>query len=350
MDVRERTLAVLRGEKPDKLPWLAYSFLMPPVGSAERMLRNMGLGLVLRLRVWREEMPNVIVEERTIGNICERIYITPLGKVSTRLRTGLRSFAGGVWAIEPLVKDLRDYEVVEFMIKDTVYSPDYEAFMEAERNLGGDGLAYVRVEPSPFQKLMKDLMGYRNLALGIYRYRRELEALMEVIARKQDELYHIVAESPAEVVLLPENTNSVFTSPELFERYCLPYYKRRTDMLRAKGKIVMAHMDGKLRVLKDLIAKTGFTAVEAFTPPPMGDLSLEEAWATWGDDFPIWVNFPGSVCLLGLEKLREYAIMLVKQGVAHGRMILSVTEDLPPPLVGNLKTITEVVNAYGALL
>ncbi|MEM2905197.1 MAG: uroporphyrinogen decarboxylase family protein, partial [Candidatus Bathyarchaeia archaeon] len=147
-----------------------------------------------------------------------------------------------------------------------------------------------------------------------------------------------------------ENTNSVFTSPALFERYCLPYYRKRAEMLRARGKLVMAHMDGKLRALKGLVAKTGLTAVEAFTPPPMGDLPLEEAWATWGDDFPIWVNFPGSVCLLGVEKLREYAVELVKKGAAHGRMILSVTEDVPPPLVENLRTITEAVNAYGAAL
>ncbi|MEM2905198.1 MAG: hypothetical protein QW587_05620, partial [Candidatus Bathyarchaeia archaeon] len=204
MDVRERALAVLRGEKPDRLPWLAYSFLMPPVGSAERELRNMGLGLVLRLRVWREEMPNVSMQERMVGGLCERSYLTPVGKVSTRLRTGLRSFAGGAWTIEHLVKDVEDYEVVKFMFEDTVYTPDYGSFTEAERNLGGDGLAYVRVEPSPFQKLMKDVMGYRALALGVHLHRRELEALIDAIARKQDELYRIVADSPAEVVLLPE--------------------------------------------------------------------------------------------------------------------------------------------------
>lgn len=345
MDVRERTLAVLRGEKPDKLPWLGYYGLTPSTGEAERELRDRGLGLIFRLRVWREEMPNVTVEERTTGEIRERVYATPVGKLTEKWRTMAKPNL--TWRTEYLVKKPEDYEVAHFMIRDTVYVPDYEPFIEAEQNLGGDGLAYVRIEPSPFQKLMKDLMGARNLATGFYRDRKDVERLIHAVATKQEELYRLVADSPTEVVQIPDNINSVFTSPAFFEQFCLPYYRQRAPVLRAKGKIVMCHMDGRLRALKDLISEAGLDCVEAFTPPPMGDLSLDEAWAAWGDDLPIWVNFPASVCLLGAERLRKYARELVRKGVAHGHMLLGITEDLPPPLIENTRIITDIVNAFG---
>jgi len=345
MDVRERTLAVLRGEKPDKLPWLGYYGLTPPAGAAERELRNKGLGLILRLRVWREETPNVSVEERSSGEVRERTYVTPVGKLTEKWRTIAKPNLA--WRVEYLVNKPEDYEVAEFIIEDTVYIADYEPFIEAERNLGGDGLAYVRIEPSPFQKLMKDMMGVKNLAVGFHRHRRGLKRLIHVIARKQEELYRIVADSPTEVVQIPDNINSIFTSPAFFEQFCLSYYKQRVPILKAKRKIVMCHMDGRLKALKDLIGQAGLDCIEAFTPPPMGDLPLDEAWATWGDERPIWVNFPATVCLLSVEKLREYATELVKKGVAHGHMLLGITEDLPPPLIENTRIITDIVNAYG---
>lgn len=45
--------------------------------------------------------------------------------------------------------------------------------------------------------------------------------------------------------------------------------------MHKKGKLYMAHMDGKLKSAKDLIARTDIDIIEGFTPP-MGNLSLQE--------------------------------------------------------------------------
>jgi len=358
LNVRERVMAVLHREKPDSLPWLSYSYFLP-TGLWERKLRNMGLGVVLRVKIYDEETPNVRIEERREGNILHRTYHTPVGTVSTKLRTGMTKFVatrpgesllssyGGTWIVEYMIKDLSDYDVVKFMIEDTIYTPNYQPLIDAVRNLDGDGVIFARVDPSPIQKLMKELMGYRNLALGIYRYRKEFEKLLGIIGRKQEEIYRIVADSPAELVHIPENINGIVTSPKLFKKYCLPFYKKNIGTLHAKNKICIAHMDGKLACLKELINQTDIDVIEAFTPPPMGDMSIEEAKTAWEDKFVIWVNFPGSVCLQGTTMLKEYAINLVKSLIPSHLFIMGVTEDIPPPVDVNLATITEVVLEYG---
>jgi len=359
LNVRERVMAVLNREKPDKLPWLSYSYFLP-TGSWERKLRNMGLGVVLRVRIWDEETPNVKLEEGRKGNILHKTYRTPVGSVFTTQRTGMAKFAagsrpgetaggtyGGVWTTEHMIKDLPDYDVVRYIVEDTIYTPNYQPLIDAVTNLGGDGVVFVRVEPSPFQKLMKELMGYRSLAVGVYRYRKEFERLLEVIGRRQEEIYRIVADSPAELVQIPENINGIVTSPQFFERYCLPFYKKNIKTLHARDKICLAHMDGKLACLKRLIKQTDLDVIEAFTPPPMGDLTIEEAKSAWHDKFVIWLNFPGSVCLQGTTALRNYAVDLVKRLRRWDNFILGVTEDVPPPADVSLATITEAIAEYG---
>jgi len=99
---------------------------------------------------------------------------------------------------------------------------------------------------------------------------------MALIDKRLEEICYIVAESPAEIIKVGDNTDSMLISPKLFEDYCLPYFQKYSRILHFKGKIVMSHMDGRLKILKDLISKTGLDMIEAFTPPG-GDLPISEA-------------------------------------------------------------------------
>ncbi|MBM3803223.1 MAG: hypothetical protein FJW26_13055 [Acidimicrobiia bacterium] len=69
-------------------------------------------------------------------------------------------------------------------------------------------------------------------------------------------------------------------------------------------------MDGRLNSLKHAIAKLSLDIVEAFHPPPMGDLPLGEALQLWKDK-AIWIGFPGSVYSLGPDATRSYALDLL---------------------------------------
>jgi hypothetical protein len=66
--------------------------------------------------------------------------------------------------------------------------------------------------------------------------------------------------------------------------------------------------------------------IEAFTPPPVGDLSLAEAREAWGPEVVIWVNFPETLFLLGKDKTYEYTVELLKQDEGSGRLVIGMTE------------------------
>ena len=73
-------------------------------------------------------------------------------------------------------------------------------------------------------------------------------------------------------------------------------------IVRSAGKLISAHYDGSIRPYLSLLADIDIPIIEAFTPPPMGDLTVAEAKAAWPDKV-IWVNFPGSLYLEPAEHI-----------------------------------------------
>ncbi|MGQ9515552.1 MAG: uroporphyrinogen decarboxylase family protein [Thermoproteota archaeon] len=349
MDPGERVRAVLAGELPDKIPWIIYSNHLQR-GTFERKLRRMGLGLDVRCSVYKTSMPNVRIESRKEGECIYTTYHTPVGKVSSKTRTGLKfQFTGGSAIVGYLVKEPRDVKVLEFIIEDTIYEPYYENYSQLEEELGGDGVVVVGSDYTPLMKIIIRYMGFRTFALMQARNQELISELVSLIDRKYEEMYKIIADSPAKIVNVGDNIDSVFVSPKLFENYCLPYYNKYCDILKGRGKIVMSHMDGRLRVLKDLIARTKLDVIEAFTPPPMGDLPLKEAKESWKDKV-IWINFPEEVFLRSADEIRKFTLNLLEE-IAPGRgFIIGITEDIHPDhFKKGMSIITETLHKYGDL-
>ena len=346
MNIRERAMAVYRGEEPDRIPWLIYDGLCPR-GFMDRQLRNRGLGLKVSAPILREEMHHVRVETKTIGNIVYRTYHTPVGDLTAKERIGLREGAGSSWTVEHPVKHVSDFEIAEFMAEDTIYVPDYEPFQRAEQNLGDDGIVFVWAGKSPLQKMQIELLGYRAFAIALYMYPKEFESLQRVLEKKADERYRIIAESPAEIVNGTDNINSEIVSPRLFEKYLIPFYDRQAQILHKAGKILENHMDGKLKGLRDLIARTNLDVVEAFTPPPMGDLPLAEARQAWRGKI-ISLNFPESVFLEGLDTVRKNTLEILNEAAPGEDFMITVTEDIPVECRwSGLLVITDMLLKHG---
>jgi hypothetical protein len=98
-------------------------------------------------------------------------------------------------------------------------------------------------------------------------------------------------------------------------------------LLHERGKVCAYHAHASnLNAYKDLIAATGVDVVEAYTPPPVSDLSIEAARAAWGSDVVIWVNFPETVFYHGADYVREYTLALLEADAPGGRLVLGFTE------------------------
>ncbi|MEM2914968.1 MAG: uroporphyrinogen decarboxylase family protein, partial [Candidatus Bathyarchaeia archaeon] len=292
---------MLRGEAPERIPWMTYGGY--PRGSTERELRNMGLGILDICAVHEVERPDVrleIIDECGVKSRPRRwlhftehygaglkqknwrehstvteIFHTPLGDLKQKFRS---YGSGGTWYSERMFKDHSDYEKLRFLVEDTKYTVvDEQIILDRKKFLGDDGLLMAVLERSALQQMIVEFMGIERVAIEVRKHPKEFSEIIETILAKQEELAHVVANVPVELFWIPDNLDGAVCGPKLFEEYVLPSYEIFSEILHSRGKILLSHMDGRLKVLCDVIKKTNIDVVEAFTPPPIGDLSIIEA-------------------------------------------------------------------------
>lgn len=330
MNARERIEAVLHRQKPDKVPFAPY-IEMVPRGDLTRELRNRGMGMwTFHTRIFWSEMPNVTFETRVEGTKTTNIVHTPVGSVSGWTRTHMtRKISRGRGNLrEGMIKSVGDYDPVIFMIEDEVFHQDYAVYDWLNRDLGGDGHVRVAGMGPPYS----GAYGYYGLGtpdgMSNYVYHQldhpdHFAKLLEAMERRNERLFPLLANCPAEVICVG-GVNGQY-GPKQYEEYELPWYKKWVPRFHEKGKIVYPHAHSShLKSYKDLLAQTGYDMIDAFTPPPVGDLSIEEARAAWGDKI-IAVNFPETIFWSGPEATKQYTLNLLKQDPT-GLLIITATE------------------------
>ncbi len=338
----ERILTASHGKRADKLPFFHY-WRHSQIGWAERECRNRGMGMSWARPSFAQKMHGVTVAEEQVVSAgrtaFRRTFSTPVGSVylDERREPGTGQWHGSrswkdisPWQTTRLIKGPEDYKVVKYMVENTEYVADYFPVEQAMDWLGDDGIVVDVLPHSPMQTLMIDWIGSEEGRFFFHHadYPDLVEDLYRAISKSRERMYEIVAASPAPAVMCGENIDGFLVNPKLFEKYFMPEFEKQAAVLHKQGKLMAVHMDGRVAVLKDLIAQTPIDIIEAFHPPPMGDLSLGEALKLWKDKV-IWVGFPGSVYQFGPEATKRYTVGLLREIGSGERVVVTMsTENL----------------------
>jgi len=330
MSRRERIMAASLKKRADRLPFFHY-WRHSQIGYAERQCRNRGMGMCWFRPCHVEKMHGVEITERRSSEagqtVVHRTYSTPVGQVSLaeRRESGVGQWHAQrswnditPWQTERLIKGPDDYRVVKYIVENTEYTADYFPIEQAMDWLGDDGLVLGYLPHSPMQMLMINWVGSEEgrIFYHLADHPDLVDELYAALCKSRTPLHEIAARSPAPIVLCGDNIDGALVSPPLFQKYFLPVYEEQGRLLHEEGKLMAVHMDGRLNVLKDLIAETPIDIVEAFHPPPMGDITVSEGLDAWPDK-AIWLGFPGSAYAFGPEATRDYAVSLLR-GVGQG--------------------------------
>ena len=313
MHPRERMLSLLRGRMPDKVPFFHTDHHLLR-GETEREARNRGLGVLVYRPCYVESTPNVEVTTKVQSNSLVRTYTTPVGSltevISIGVGYGMAGYAFRDWkgiipaTNEFLVKRPDDYRTLKFIVEDIHYEPYYYAVEDQIKHLGNDGIVVADLPYEPMERLLLDWVDWKRFYLDLSRNPRVLDEIIEVLERKyEEELFPIASNSPAEIIRYGGNVDSILVSPPMFQRYYSPSYSKFAETLHEKGKFLNVHMDGRLKGLSNEIANSKVDIVEAFTPPPMGDLPIDVAMSLWKNKI-IWINFPSAISTLPVHPPR----------------------------------------------
>jgi hypothetical protein len=186
-----------------------------------------------------------------------------------------------------------------------VFRDNVEAFREAQRRVGTDGLVMLRIAKSPIQEMLYQLMGVERFAVD-YQERRDLvDSLHAAMVARYQELYEFAATSPAEILQLGDNIYSDMVGRKRYHAYLMPEYAKIMARLRGTGKLLAVHMDGNLKSLQADIAEASF------------------------DSKALWINFTSSMHIEPPEVIEAHTRELIAEAGTKRGFGISITEDAP---------------------
>lgn len=168
--------------------------------------------------------------------------------------------------------------------KHTDWAYSQENFDKIHAEWGDLGAPCVFMPRVNLQRLYIDLMGVEQTVYALADYPETVEQYFEALHDSQMKLIDVINASPIQIINFGDNVHSGTLSPALFEKYVLPEYKIRCEKLHQAGKFVHAHFDGDNRGLMEYYQQTGLDGIEAITPIPQGDVTLEEVHKYLGDN------------------------------------------------------------------
>lgn len=371
MTIRDRMLAVYRGETPDvvpcaldlshwfyhkhRLPWdLSRAYLEP-----ERELidyhKQRGVGFYL---------PNLgaffdVTYGEDIAAETEKTTVDGRPAITWRLRTPLGvvqrtrvweeptyAWATPAWAVQT-PEDLR---VLGYALSRRRFAPHWERWQAWQTYVGDAGLVYLPYGYSAMGQLLNYWMGIERTMYATLDWPDVLDEVVQEVNANNLACIDLLAQSPAEVIIMGDNFSSDIQPPHFFHRWSRPFYAEAIRRLQAAGKSVAVHIDGRLQGALRMIRDTGADAADAVTPTPMGDLTPAACRAEAGPDFILSGGVSPDVWLPNVPTADFQAAVRRWLELRHAspRLIAAAGDQVPPGAVEErIEMMRDLVETYG---
>lgn len=263
---------------------------------------------------------------------------TPVGSVQEGSRLG--------YHLEYPVKQVEDLAVVQHVVSQTEFTFNplmYDIIVEGYE---GRSVPCSYFPRSPLQRCILEFLGFERTALFLRKYPDEMHEFMAFLDEWADHMWDVLCACPVPVLNFGENIDCFLNPPHWYERYLVPYYEKRVKQVHAAGKFCHCHFDGNLRDLLPLMDVVDFDGIEAATPEPQGDVTLEQIKDAIGDK----ILLDGIPATLFMEKFPEEALVACVERILElfsPHLILGVSDELSQNgEISRLARVTELVEAF----
>lgn len=284
----------------------------------------------------------VRIEERHQHHIIRRVR-TPAGELSTVYRVIWKEGRIVNERIEEFpVKTVRDLAVITDLVNRQQFRANPAAFERAARAVGHRAEPTIFLSSSGFTELIKWISGLLGTYYLLKDHPAEVEAYLEACDRRDDRELDAALQIPCRIFNLGDHATNEFTPPPILKKYMIPRWQRISNRLHAAGRFVHSHWDGNSRHIIPFLQETHLDGVEALTPEPMGDITLEQIKKAVGDRMVVLDLLPAIDFLENYptDKLLDFARKAIDMFAP--RLILGVSDEISE--VGQIEKIEAVSN------
>lgn len=374
MTSRERMLAAMRNEQPDRVPvapdmsnmipcrltgrpfWEIYYFNNPPLWQAYiEAVRYFGIDGWFTYGDMQYQWPGERYDAiEDIAKTTERWVVRHRAR-----RDGLPyAYETTYYVADPPtqtenpVKDLKgQWELLrKWFVPPVGYNPSY--LKEQRKALGELGAFGVGISYPGFQAWFGLFQGGLMDLSAWYVEEHDLILELREMHERQvlSQMEMVLSERP-DFVLLGGSGTITLQSPRIARELSLPTIKKLTRLAREAGVPTMLHSCGKERdLVKWCVEETDLNCINPLEVPPMGDCDLAQLKRDYGHRIALMGNLHTTeVMLLGtpedVERAARAAIDAAAQG---GGFILSTGDqcgrDTPEE---NIRRLVEAAKTYG---
>jgi len=373
MSSRERLLAALNHQEPDRVPITFWGTIAPlkhlwkTPFERVKCLRKLGVDDQMSIGAPWPYHPQVqvkVVRDDSPADYPRLIkeLITPQGT----LRMVLKKTPDYPWDDPPLVADYNWSRATEFLVKGPedldklryiFYDParsDLTRFREHARRVkefcAVEQVLVYTLAASP-SRLAMGLVGPQNMMLYSVEHRSFLAELLDLILNWSKRQLEITLDWGVDTVQFSGiYEGTAFWSPKDFGELFAPAVKQIADLVHQAGAkfhyFADARIMGQLETFRDL----GVDALSYLTPPPLGDANLGEIKRRMGDKVCLWGGISAPITLERgtQEEVRQAVIEAIRAAASGGGFILAPADAiLQASAYNNLMTMIETCHEFG---
>ena len=248
------------------------------------------------------------------------------------------------------VKTVKDLEVLTYITERQQFRARPEVFQKAEQALAHRGEPTMFLSSSGFTELIKNHCGLVETYYLLTDHEKEVESYLEACDRRDDRMIEAALQLPCRIFNLGDHATNEFTPPPILKRYMMPRWQRISARLHKHDRFVHTHWDGNSHTMLPYLLDTGLDGVEALTPAPMGDMTLEEIKAAVKDKMIVLDLLPAIHFLshYTLKETVEFARRVIDMFAP--RLILGISDEISQ--VGEIEkveAISELVDSICGL-
>ena len=369
MSLRDRILGVYRGQTPDVVPfmldlahWFMHKNQLPwDLSDSSQELQHglidyhkkAGVGFyylnkVSFFDVRYSDDVQTTMEKSSDGREITWKYQTPLGAIS---RTRVWEPSSYSWAIRDWgVKNEQDLRILGYVQGSRTFSSGWDCYKSWLDYVGDVGVLYIPVGLSGMGYLLCYWMGIENTMYAVADYPGVVHQVVDQINAGCLRCVDLLAQSPAEVIVMGDNFSSAIQPPHFFDEWSRPFYQEAVRRLHAAGKCVAVHIDGMLKNALGMIEEPGADCADAVTPAPMRDLWPEQCREEAGPDFILSGGVSPDLWLprVDVEDFKKAVIRWLKLKKSSPRLIAAAGDQVPPGAdEDRIQIMGELVDQYG---
>ena len=361
MTRKELNLAIFEGTtekvlwQPRLETWIGHHMVYDTLPERFRGMNNLEIYDALRCSIRYEASAGierhedradmVRIEEQHPNHTVSRVR-TPAGE--------LRTVHQDVWEgerrvnhriVDFPVKTAEDLCVATDLVERQQFRANPEAFLSAAKRMGHRGEPTAFLSSSGFTELVKNWCGLVQTYYLLHDHPAAVEAYLEACDRRDDRLLDAALELPCRIFNLGDHATNEFTPPPILKKYLMPRWQRLADRLHAADRFVHTHWDGNSRLMLPFLRDTRLDGVEALTPEPMGDMTLEQIKEAVGDEMVVLDLIPAIDFLpyRPLDEVLEFTRRAIDMFAP--KLILGISDEISQVgQIEKVEAITELVD------